>query len=93
MPQPIYRYGAAGEEVNDGALFAFVQATDPELLLVVETHRAKAGEEWHYGLARMTDQALEVRFDDRPVWSVDSWDWRTRSAKQPYIKFTGTVRK
>ena len=37
LATPLYRYRDTSPEGSDGALFAFVQGTDPEVLLLVET--------------------------------------------------------
>ncbi len=57
LATPIYRY--PNDAALDGALFAFVVGTDPELLLLVEG----ADEAWRYGLARMNRDALSVMLD------------------------------
>lgn len=70
LPRPVYRYRDATREINDGAVFAFVQGTDPELFLILE-HRGegdKAG--WHYALVPMTCFAIRAHLDGREVWSV-----------------------
>ncbi len=36
LAKPLYRYTAASESILDGAVFAFVDGTDPELLLLIE---------------------------------------------------------
>ncbi len=36
LPQPLYRYDSKRSDVLDGAVFAFVQGTDPESLLLIE---------------------------------------------------------
>jgi hypothetical protein len=95
LPQPLYRYPAPREaaDPSDGAILALVQATDPEVLLLLEVQDTKSGPAWHYALARMTDLPLEVQLDGKQVWSVEAWDWRKRAASQTYIKFTETVRR
>jgi hypothetical protein len=42
LPTPISHYGKTGGTPEDGALFAFVLATDPEIFLFIET-RPRAG--------------------------------------------------
>lgn len=37
LPKPLLRYGHAGSGVEDGALFAFVLGTDPEVVLMIES--------------------------------------------------------
>ena len=36
LPKPLYRYRVNRPDLTDGALFAFVLATDPEVLLMIE---------------------------------------------------------
>ncbi len=47
LTQPIYRYENTSTDLIDGALFAFVQGTDPEVLLLIEARRDDGGEQWH----------------------------------------------
>jgi hypothetical protein len=87
LPQPIYRYQNTGPELLDGALFVFVQATDPEVLLLIEASRDGAGHKWQYALARMTSRALRARHKEQEVWKVlDCWAQVT-DRKAPYTAF------
>ena len=54
LTQPLYRYEHKEGQVLDGALFAFAEGTDPELLLLVEARQRKdQPAEWQYAPARM----------------------------------------
>ena len=72
LPQPIYRYEIAdeGSPVVDGAVFAFVwtAGTDPEVLVVIEAHRADQGLRWFYAPARFTNREAWLKYQDREVW-------------------------
>lgn len=70
LPQPIYRYAVEDEKLLDGALFAFVQGTDPEVILMIEARGYEAAAKWHYAITRRSHFALEAELDDQPVWSV-----------------------
>src|SRR5262245_31187209 len=75
LPRPLYRYDikAATEthpNLRDGALFAFVQGTDPEVLLLVEAVVAGDRSRWQYAFARATSGALEARLGEQLVWKV-----------------------
>src|SRR5258707_13148873 len=75
LPRPLYRYDikAAGEthaNLRDGALFAFVQGTDPEALLLVEEVVLDDRPRWPYAFARATSGGLEARLGDQLVWKV-----------------------
>jgi hypothetical protein len=70
LPQPIYEYSAPEADVLDGAIFAFVVATDPEALLVIE-----AGKEgWRYAFARFHYWELRAQRDGKDVWRVAADD-------------------
>lgn len=71
LPTPIYRYEDKKAGIADGAAFAFVHGTDPEVFLVLESRTSKNGKsDWQYTLAPMTCWAVSVKHHDREVWSV-----------------------
>ena len=75
LPRPLYRYDitAAADthpDLRDGALFAFVQGTDPEVLLLMEEVVLDDRPRWQYAFARATSGALEARLGDQLVWKV-----------------------
>jgi hypothetical protein len=71
LPTPIYRYEDKEAGILDGAVFAFVHGTDPEVFLVLECRDAKDGKmSWHYTLAPMTCWSVSVMRQDKEVWSV-----------------------
>lgn len=73
LTTPIYRY-KSGETI-DGALFAFVQGTDPEVILHLEANRRKSdnGEmtEWQYAISRRSGRPLDAMLDEKAIWSVE----------------------
>lgn len=76
LSRPVYRYPKADTEakegqaeVIDGAVFAFVVGTDPEMLLLFEARRDDDGYAWHYALAPMTSFALKASRSGKQVWS------------------------
>jgi hypothetical protein len=71
LTQPLYRYPAGEGEVLDGALFAIVMGTDPEVLLLLEARRNSDKLTWQYGLARMNDGAMTVSYSDQQVWQCE----------------------
>ena len=70
LPTPVARYGRAGSEVTDGALFAFALDTDPEAFLFLEARQGSAGLQWHYALAPMSCFELKGSHLGKPVWTV-----------------------
>lgn len=71
LTTPIYRYADESEGILDGAVFAFVHGTDPEVFLVFESRTDKDGKAgWHYNLAPMTCWAVTASRDGKEIWSL-----------------------
>jgi len=70
LPRPIYRYDPDSGPVVDGAVFAFVQGTDPESLLLIELVQEESKQHWVYAFARRTAGKLEGRLDGKVVWTA-----------------------
>lgn len=81
---PVYRYELSQNEgeLVDGALFTFVQGTDPEVVLMIEAVKEGASAvKWQYALARMTMVPTEVRHKNELIWKID---WARIQPHQPY---------
>jgi hypothetical protein len=85
LPQPIYRYTAEKGTV-EGAIFALVQANDPEALLILELTRpaGDAKPTWTYALARASSQPMRARLDDKEIWTVKAYWSNPRAKEDPY---------
>lgn len=70
LTNPLYRYEPESGPVIDGAVFAFVQGTDPESLLLIELLEGDGHQRWEYAFARRTAGKLEGRLDDQVVWTA-----------------------
>jgi hypothetical protein len=70
LPRPVYRYEPDPGPVVDGAVFAFVQGTDPESLLLIELVQEESQQRWVYAFARRTAGKLEGRLDGKVVWTA-----------------------
>jgi hypothetical protein len=72
LPQPLYRYESADPGVLDGAVFAFVTATDAEALLLIEARPTPSTEApvWNYAVCRFTDLGLVVRRKGEDVFTA-----------------------
>lgn len=86
LSKPLHRYHNADAGIIDGAVFAMVEATDPEILLSFEARSNESGGAWHYRLARMTSRPSEVRLDGKPHWSTAAYWQNPRSPADPYIE-------
>ncbi|HEV7221299.1 MAG TPA: hypothetical protein VGN42_01260 [Pirellulales bacterium] len=87
LTQPIYRYAETSGNLIDGALFAYVQATDPEVLLLVEARRdEQGGAVWRYGLARLNSIEMRVFRGAKQVWTAGELPWsEVRDRSRPYF--------
>jgi hypothetical protein len=92
LSRPLYRYDVNRPELLDGALFAFVVATDPEVLLAIEARPVGGASVWHYGLARMSMVNMRAQHKDRQVWSVN-WVNDLGSPNQPYVTLRASERR
>lgn len=84
LTQPIYRYSSPEQDVVDGAIFVFVEGTDPETFLLLE---ATGGEnpKWRFALARMNIVDFSASYQGKKVWSVKPIDWDTVfDGQEPY---------
>lgn len=68
LSRPLYRYAADHNSVLDGALFAFVQGTNPEVFLLLEACDGESGPQWLYGLAPMTGYRVEASHPSGVRW-------------------------
>ncbi len=67
LPQPIQRYGNAAKGVTDGAAFAFVNGTDPEVLLLLEAAGEPAA--WRFACIRVNNIAQVATRKGKTAWS------------------------
>jgi hypothetical protein len=75
LPRPLHVYDLANAEepdptLIDGALFAYVQGTDPEIVLILEAIGTAEKAAWRFAFARATSGGLEVKRGDRVVWTA-----------------------
>lgn len=68
LAQPIYRYQSEKHHVLDGAIFAFVMGTDPELILQIEAVESDSGNQWQFSIAPLTNLPMRVDYKGTRVW-------------------------
>lgn len=78
MPNPLHRYEATDGSGREGAVFALVTTTDPEIVLLVESRKGEGGRGWAWAAARMHFRPLQLKLADKVVWEVPAaappWD-------------------
>lgn len=96
LPRPLYRYelkDAAKEThpgLQDGAVFAFVQGTDPETVLLIEAVMQEGGARWQFACARATSGGLEAQLDGKLVWTAPKYP-DNRTSTKPIISFNRVI--
>jgi hypothetical protein len=83
LAQPIYRYTDEASGIVDGALFAFSNGTNPEVVLVMEARKQGDEASWEYGLARMGHAEMHVSLGSNEVWTVPRVD--VLPSNEPYF--------
>jgi hypothetical protein len=91
LNRPLVRYASESAKVLDGGLFAFVQATDPELLLLIELRETEDGPRWHYAAARFTNRPLLLTRGKRKLWECERAE--DYVAHHPYFLYFGVDRR
>ncbi len=90
MSQPLVRYEPVDRtDLIDGAVFAFAQGTDPEILVVFEAQRNSDKQNndkqnndkivWKYGCGRFSDYRLEMKHLEQIVWNVPANDFSNQN--------------
>jgi hypothetical protein len=97
LPRPLYRYDLANAkepdpQLLDGGLFAYVQGTDPEVVLILEAIGSAEKAEWHYACVRATSGGLEVKLGDDIVWTAPKYP-NARDPKLPHFTMRRVLEK
>lgn len=88
LAQPLARYGDEESAIMDGALFAFVQGTDPETFLVLEVRQDNDRWQWHYALAPMNSVRFVATYLNQTVWQTEILPWASvKSGRLTYTSF------
>jgi len=91
LSSPLLRYADREEGVLDGAILAFANGTNPEVLVVLE---ARENGTWQYALVQMTGAAVMAELDGAAVWNRGEADppavrgnyvngWMSATVKEP----------
>ncbi len=97
LPRPLYRYDlkhAKEPDPNllDGALFAYVQGTDPEVVLVLEAIPTAKDSAWQYAFVRATSGGLEVKLGNEVVWTANKAP-ASRNPELPHFTMSRVLEK
>jgi hypothetical protein len=70
QPRPSHTYSAPERGIIEGALFTFVNATDPEVFMQIEARENAGAKRWQVAFARLSSAALTVRQAEKEIWTV-----------------------
>lgn len=78
LRQPVFRYAEeTGEGVLDGAIFAYVIGTDPEMFLILEARPDEDGRRnWYAGCVPFTNAALTASHAGNEFWTCEKFPVR-----------------
>jgi hypothetical protein len=92
LPKPIYRYKDAEGGIIDGAIFALVHGTNPEVLLLIEAHAAGDDtERWKVGFGSLAGARCIVRLDSNEYWTCPKHTGDPTDPRQGLTKFVPVV--
>ncbi len=106
LAKPLVRYESEQHSVLDGAIFAFVLGTNPEVLLSIEAKTDEPEPYWQYRFARLTIYQLQAFRNSKKVWSAErilademssnmpsyhGWHYFGRYPFQPSVPVPGSV--
>jgi hypothetical protein len=88
LNSPVHRYESPKLDIVDGAIFAFVEGTDPEAWLLMEVVGEGDARRMRYAMVRMNVDAIQIRLDGEVVqsWPNIRDAWKDRKA--PYTLFS-----
>ena len=70
LTNPLIRYSNPKSGIVDGAMFAMVHGTDPEILILIEARKSDDGNTtFFWALAPMTSFELRVFMDQKQIWT------------------------
>jgi hypothetical protein len=94
LTQPIYRFPVPTTDADyiDGALFAFVEGTDPELLLFLDAIPIQKAPIWRFAIARLNRDHIRVSHNDKLVWEAAYLTSPYEKPQEVYTTFNANSR-
>lgn len=70
LAAPLHQYESPANDVESGQLFAFVDGTDPEVLLLVECELKDNNRRWIYAAVRQNHRRLRLLHNEELIWEA-----------------------
>lgn len=88
LPKPIYRYEDAESGILDGAVYAMVHGTNPEVLLLIEAHKTDdRAAKWKVSFGSLAGARCVLRLDGKEFWTCPQHAPDPDDPRQSYAKF------
>lgn len=68
LNEPLFRFETNRVE-DDGAVFAYVMGTDPELIVAIVAKATPDGAKWHFAAGRFASKPLKLSYQRKTVWA------------------------
>ena len=81
LAQPLYEFEGSETDVLGGALFAFAEGTDPEIVLLIEARKIGDEFRWHYAAGRLNHLRLRLYHRNQELWS------------QPFVPYAERIQR
>jgi hypothetical protein len=92
LPKPIYRYEDADGGIIDGAVFALVHGTNPEVLVLIEAHAIEdSPPRWKVGFGSLAGAHCVVRLDGKEYWTCPKHTGDPTDPRQGFTKFAPVI--
>lgn len=92
LPKPIYRYEDPDNGIIDGAVYALVHGTNPEVLLLVEAHEAKDGaRRWKVAFGSLAGARCVVRLDGKEYWTCPAHTGDPADPRKGFNKYVAVT--
>ena len=89
LPTPIYRYSDDDAGIVDGAIVAFCQGNDPELMMLIEAYQNKEKSlAWRYACARCTGWGIEAKRREATVFKASVYRFGGTPPTSPFLILT-----
>lgn len=90
LSQPLYRYEDERAGIIDGAIYALVHGTNPEVLLLIEAQEpretSRGVEQWKVAFGSLAGARCVVRLDREEIWSCNLHDGDPTDPRQGFYR-------
>ena len=87
LPRSIYRYEPVEGTILDGAVYALVHGTNPEILILIEAHQVTGmPAQWKVSFGSLAAARCVVRIDEQEFWSCEVDQGATSDPRRFFLR-------